>query len=120
MPLICDCCGVKIYKYCIVKYEIDYLEEYLSDYFNRPIDELRVRNLRNKDWVRFRSICFKILDDFAPTRLYKFVSRYGISLTAANSSIASLDEKDVDYIFIKKDLSNNLPETIKELSAKAI
>lgn len=113
MPLICDCCGKKIEKYCVVKYEIEYLEKYLSEYYNMPIVDIMSKNaFKQKDMQR-RSVCFRIFSDFSKLSQHEINQRYSLWDSKATRSKQNLDISNPDYKFINKDLLNQLPETIK-------
>lgn len=114
MPLTCDNCGKKIAKYCVVKYTIEYLEKYLEDYFGKGISEMIHTNIRKKEDYMLRAICFTILADFSNLTVYNLVDRYKMSFTAGKAALDYLKKSGHDYQFIKKDLSNDLPEIITE------
>jgi hypothetical protein len=114
MPIICQCCGKKIEKYCVVKYEIDYLEKYLSDYFERPIKDITMRSNYDTKFIKFKSICFRILVDFSKFDKYEIASYYAVSATVVTHALMNLKPKSEDYLFIAKDLANDLPEIIRE------
>lgn len=115
MAICCDNCGKKIEKYCVVRYEIEYIEEYLADYFQIDIGQLRKRNVMNRKWAAIRSICFNIMERFTDFNVYKVGARYGVMPDAVRSSMRVIPDDDHDYRFIIKDLSNSLPEVIKHI-----
>jgi hypothetical protein len=114
MPLVCDHFGKKIAKYCVVKYTIEYLEKYLEEYLGKGIYEMINTHIRKNEDFMVRAICFTILVDFSGETVYNLVSRYKMSFTAGKAALDCLKKSNHDYQFIRKELAEELPETIIE------
>lgn len=113
MPLICQCCGKKIQAYCVVKYDVEYLETYLSDYFERPVKQILGLYKPKPAMTAQRAICIKILMRYGMLTYKQIMKRYDLGGFKAYDYNRQLDPKNVDYRYIDKDLSNNMPEVIK-------
>lgn len=112
MSIVCYNCGKKMDNLCVVKYNIDYLEQYLSEYFEKDIKTLSRRNIQNKEWVKFKSIFFNIVHLYSPLTVPELAERYRLTVLIIRSAMRAVKETDHDYIFIKKDLGGFLPEKI--------
>lgn len=111
MSVICEHCGKKTFKYAIVSYELKWLESYLVDYFERSLEDVGNKHIVLKRDKKFRNICMYVLNTYGKMNITELGSRFRVSNTIVYGAIANVDTRDVDFIFIDKDLSHTLPET---------
>lgn len=109
MSIVCCNCGSVAEGVLAVQYDIEFIENYLEDYFNRGIKDLTRNNVRDKTFTKFRAICFNILCEFTSLKPYRMARRYSVSDSLVSRAMDDVISSDHDYVFIKKDLAGRLP-----------
>lgn len=108
----CEHCGKQTNKYEGVKFAKEYLDAYLSDYFNRPISDLRSSGLHVGEDRIFRDICTYVFREFGRMTIESIEKNYGIKHGSIFDIITKIDKSHHDFIFIEKDLGGKLPEAL--------
>ena len=113
MCIVCSNCGKKINDFVVVKYSIEYLEEYLADYFDFDISELRNSIIREPKLQTIKSICFNVIYKYSALSMERMGNRYGTHVHKISAGLKSVNKRsNHDYKFINKDLAGKLPEQI--------
>jgi|SRR5882672_9738901 len=114
MPVICEHCGKKMDKFCVIKYDKEYLLEYLTDYFDRDVWDAGNKNIIKMKEKDFRAIVFYVMHEFGSVSPTILSEMFGVSNKVIYSDLKRIEEKNTDdFKFICKELSGTLPETEK-------
>jgi hypothetical protein len=114
---ICEHCNKPISKYRIAGFDIDWLEAYLTDYFQQRDDFLYRRYNSYHPTNPKISISYYMLKKYGRVT-QKFLSeRYGRVESNVSEMIRTVDENSHDVIFLNKELSGELDLTIHQNGA---
>lgn len=110
MRVICDQCGSPISKYAAIAFDIDYLEAYIIEYFQRSKDFFFTK-YPNTVTSRQLRISYAIMKKFSALNIRKIALRYNHMEQRISLYIKSAETGSSDYIFMEKELSGELDFT---------
>lgn len=104
----CENCGKPIDRYEALYFKIDYIEEYLCDYFKIGTDILYNKQQFAGDNKTTIKICFYMISKYTSLNNAKLSSKYKRHPDSIRQYLKSVDTRNSDFIFIDKELSGQL------------
>lgn len=109
MYLICEHCGKPVDKYKAFAFDADWLENYLVDYFQQKTNSYLSRRYSAGHRMQPNvGISYYMIKKYALLKQNQIADRYKRTETSVSALIRTVDEKNVDVIFLDKELSGEL------------